>query len=72
MIRIAISPEAFDAIAKTMPMGSVDSEAKTDAEGKVLHVWLEEKWLNRLKLLRGPGESYSDAILRLAEAEAKR
>lgn len=31
-------------------------------------MWLEPRVLDRLKALRGPGESYSDLILRLAEA----
>jgi hypothetical protein len=29
-------------------------------------VWLERTVVNRLLALRGPGESYSDVILRLA------
>ena len=34
-------------------------------------VWLEPYVLNKLRApLRGPGESYSDVILRLVEAEA--
>jgi hypothetical protein len=49
MVRIAISQAAFEAIARTLPFGSVD----------------------RLKSLRGRGESYSDVILRLA-ARAER
>jgi hypothetical protein len=31
-------------------------------------VWLEEVWVDRLGAMRGPGESYSDVILRLAAA----
>jgi hypothetical protein len=27
---------------------------------------LEARWLDKLKALRGPGESYSDVMLRLA------
>jgi hypothetical protein len=34
MIRIAISPAAFDAIAATLPLGSVGYEPQTDAQGK--------------------------------------
>jgi hypothetical protein len=30
-------------------------------------IWLEPRVLDRLKALRGPGESYSDVILRLAK-----
>jgi Zn-finger nucleic acid-binding protein len=35
-----------------------------------LGLWLERGVLNRLRYLRGPGGSYSDAILRWAEEEA--
>ena len=31
-----------------------------------VHIWLEERWINKLHALRGHGESYSDVILRLA------
>ena len=30
------------------------------------HIWLEEAWVDRRGAMRGPGESYSDVILRLA------
>jgi hypothetical protein len=48
-----------------MPVGSVNYEAKTNAKGERL-IWLEERWINKLKALRGPGESYTDVIVRLA------
>jgi hypothetical protein len=34
MIRIAITQAAFDAIAQTMPFGSVNFEAGVDANGE--------------------------------------
>jgi hypothetical protein len=34
MIRIDITPEAFDAIAATLPFGSVGYEAQTQREGR--------------------------------------
>jgi hypothetical protein len=40
MIRIAISPAAFDAIAATLPLGSVGYEAQANAKGERL-IWLE-------------------------------
>jgi hypothetical protein len=40
-------------------------EAERTEKGEV-HIWLEERWLDKLKAMRGPGESYSDLILRLA------
>jgi hypothetical protein len=63
MVRIAISQAAFDAIAKTLPLGSVGYENATNEKGGRL-VWLERSVVDRS--LRGPGESYSDVILRLA------
>jgi hypothetical protein len=32
------------------------------------YVWLEPKYVDRLRAPRKPGESYSDVIVRLAEA----
>jgi hypothetical protein len=34
MIRIAMSAEAFEAIARTLPFGSVGYENKTNEEGR--------------------------------------
>jgi hypothetical protein len=65
VVRIAISQAAFDAIAKTLPLGSVAYEPAVD-EGDLRHIWLKARWLDRLKSYRGPGENYSDVILRLA------
>jgi hypothetical protein len=65
--RVAISQAAFDAIAKTLSLGSVGYENKVNEMGERL-IWLESSWSSRLRSLRGPGESYSDIILRLAAA----
>jgi len=65
MIRVAISAEAFEAIARTLPVGSVAFEAETNQRGE-RYVWLDDVWVDRLGAMRQPGESYSDAILRLA------
>jgi len=64
MVRIAISVEAFEAIARTLPVGTVAVEPETSERGEKL-VWLEDAMADRLGAMRGPGESYSDAILRL-------
>jgi hypothetical protein len=56
MVRIAISQAAFDAIARTLPFGSVGYE-----------IWLERRMLDKLNSYRRAGESYSDVILRLAK-----
>jgi hypothetical protein len=65
LIRIAISQAAFDAIARTMSFGSVNFEAGVDDTGE-RYIWLPRAVVDRLRSLRGPGESFSDAILRLA------
>ena len=64
MIRIAISQAAFEAIARTLPLGSVGYENTVNERGDRL-IWLDHDVVARLRALRGPGESYSDAILRL-------
>ena len=45
-------------------------EPQTNAKGERL-VWLETAAVDRLAGLRGPGESYSDVILRLVDLEPK-
>jgi hypothetical protein len=65
MIRIALSRAAFDAIASAMPLGSVAYEREANANDE-RYVWLTPSVVDRLKAMRGPGESCSDVILRLA------
>ena len=65
MIRIAISVEAFEAIARTLPFGSMSFENKTNEQGNRL-VWLDRAVVDRLRSLWGAGESFSDVILRIA------
>ena len=67
MIRIAITEAAFDAIATTLPLGSVSYENAVNARGG-RYVWLPPNLVDRLKAQRRPGESYSDVILRLLAA----
>ena len=69
MIRIAITPAAFEAIAATLPLGSVGYEPQPNAKGERL-IWIEAAIVDRLGAMRGPGESYSDVILRLVDMEA--
>ena len=71
MIRIAISQSAFEAIARTLPLGSVSFENKIDEYGQRL-IWLEPNVVDRLRALRGRGEDYNQVILRLAETEPGR
>jgi hypothetical protein len=55
MIRIAISAEAFEAIARTLPLGSVGYENEANERGEKL-IWLERTVVDRLRSLRGVGE----------------
>jgi hypothetical protein len=48
--------------ATSMPLGSVGYEHERQ-------IWLEPRFVDRLRAMRGPGESYSDVILRLAKGE---
>jgi hypothetical protein len=63
---LAITQAAFEAIASTLPLGSVSYENEANERGERL-VWLDHAVLTRLRAMRGPGESYSDVILRAAE-----
>jgi hypothetical protein len=68
MIRIAITPAAYAAIAATLALGTVAVEPERAADGSV-HIWLDPGVLAKLKEMRGSGESYSDVILTLAKGE---
>ena len=70
MVRIAISQTAFEAIAKTLPLGSVGYENAVNEKGERL-IWLERRMLDKLNSYRRAGESYSDVILRLAAEGGK-
>ena len=65
IVRIAISVDAFEAIARTLPLGSFGFEREPNAKGERT-AWLDEVWVDRLGAMRGPNESYSDVILRIA------
>jgi hypothetical protein len=64
MIRISISQAAFDAVASTLPLGSVGYENEVNERGERL-IWLDHAVVSRLRAMRGRGESYSDVILKL-------
>jgi hypothetical protein len=68
VVRIAISVEAFEAIARTLPLGSVGYETEANECGE-RPIWLDDSMADRLGAMRGPGESYSDVILRIAGRE---
>ena len=54
MIRIAITQAAFDAIAATLPLGSVSYEAEANDRGQRL-IWLPRAVVNKLAAMRGAG-----------------
>jgi hypothetical protein len=61
VIKVAITTTAFEAIASTLPLGSVGYEAELNAKGERL-VWLAPAVVDRLTAMREPGESYCDVI----------
>jgi hypothetical protein len=71
MVKITITPEALAALAATLPLGSVAVEPERAPDGGV-GIWLPHDALAKLRAMRGPGDSYSDVILALAEAHAGR
>ena len=60
MIRITISAAAYAAIHGQEPPGGPQ---------RPIALWLDKSTAERLEALRGPAESYSGVILRLAEME---
>ena len=65
MIKIAITAEAFEAIAAMLASGNVLYEQERTAQGGYL-VWLDESVVNNLERLRGPrDEDLSAVIVRL-------
>jgi predicted CopG family antitoxin len=69
MISISITPEAYKAIKATLPDAAESWPAQTDGRG-LIRIWLDRKFVDRLREMRGPGESYSDVIFRLAKANS--
>jgi hypothetical protein len=62
MIAIAITAEAYEAIRATLP----DGAPRSIGQDGQMRIWLDHAVVDRLRALRGPGESFSDVILRLA------
>jgi hypothetical protein len=66
MIPLRITPAAYAVIVATQPLTASLGERRT-AKGD-FYVCLEPKYVDQLRAARKPGESYSDVIVRLAEA----
>jgi hypothetical protein len=70
MIRLSITPAAFDAIATMQASGNVLWERERTAEGRYI-VWLDESVVHNLERLRGPlDEDLSAVIVRLFGEQA--
>ena len=70
MIKIAITVEAFEAIAAMLASGNVLYERERTAQGGYL-VWLDESVVSNLERLRGPrDEDLSAVIVRLFGEQA--
>ena len=68
MIRIEISAAAYAALCQGVP-----EHSRLPAQGSPtggFYLWLDKMTLNRFRAARGPGESFSDAILRFASEAA--
>jgi hypothetical protein len=68
MIRISVTEAALEAIAKTLPEETV---RQVDRRGGQCFIHLTDAIADGLGAMRGPGESYSDVILRLVGLETK-
>ena len=65
MIAISITPAAHQAIKASL-LGTADGTPRPGADGLV-RIWLDRNFVDRLGQMRGPGDSYSDVILRFAQ-----
>jgi predicted CopG family antitoxin len=63
MIAITITPAAYKAL-KVMRPATYDAQAGAD---EMIRIWLDRKFADQLGQMKGPGESYSGVILRLAK-----
>jgi hypothetical protein len=61
LVRIAISVEAFEAIARTLPLGSVGYEAKPGAKGE-MHIWIDDRQADRLTAMPGRAKATATCL----------
>jgi hypothetical protein len=66
LIRLTITPAAYAVVAATHPASA--RLKRSSAPNGEFYVWLEPKYVDELRAMRKQGESYSDVILRMAEA----
>ena len=68
MIRIEISAAAYAALCAGVP-----EHRRLEAQGSPsggFYLWLDKTTVNKFKAARGPGESFSDVILRWSTEDA--
>ena len=68
MISIPITEEAYEALKARILR--IDQAPTSKGRNGTMRIWVDRKFVDRLLVLRGPDESYSDVILRLAEASS--
>jgi hypothetical protein len=68
MISIPITEETYEALKARMPR--IDQAPTSKGRNGKMRILVDRKFVDRLLVLRGPDESYSDVILRLAEASS--
>ena len=69
MIRLTITPAAYAVVAATHPASA--RLKRSSAPNGEFYVWLEPQYVEQLRATRKLGESFSDVILRLAEASVR-
>jgi predicted CopG family antitoxin len=65
MISIPITEEAYEALKARIPR--IDQAPTSISRNGQMRILVDRKIVDWLLELRGPGESYSDVIIRLAE-----
>ena len=68
MISIPITEEAYEALKARMPR--IDQAPTSQGRNGQMRISLDRKFVDRLLELLRPGQSYSDVILRLAQASS--
>jgi len=66
MIRIAVTPLAYDAIKATLPANANPKPVQRNAHGNY-YIWIPDSVRNRLMALRSTGEGWSETIIRIAQ-----
>jgi hypothetical protein len=64
MITIPITEEAYEALKARIPR--IDQAPTSKGRNGLMRIWLDRKIVDWLLTHSGPGETYSDVILRLA------